>query len=266
MTVNATLVASILTSNETFATEARAQYDQGRAGPYTSPTGDFLAFLPLTVYSNAGSEIHASALHQNTTAYLPNDAPAEVKRGYQRERKILNDKLKANDSAVLELIWADGAFILGLQHPYSRGSVKAVSANVFDSVIADAGFLRNPLDVTMLAEGIRFVRELMSTDAMSSLAPSELVPGANITSDAALEQFIRSSAETLYHPAGSCKMGAREEGGVVGQDLKVYGVEGLRVVDASMMPLIPATHLMTTVYAVAEKVRPIYCCLSSAKE
>lgn len=95
----------------------------------------------------------------------------------------------------------------------------------------------------------------MSTSAVSSLAPFEIVPGGNITSDAALEQYIRSSAETLYHPAGSCKMGAREDGGVVDQALKVDGVEGLRIVDASVMPLLPASHLMTTVYAVAEKVK-----------
>ncbi|KAM0721529.1 hypothetical protein Q7P37_002454 [Cladosporium fusiforme] len=255
--VNATLVASQLTNNETFAAEARAQYDQNRTGPLTSPTGDFLAFLPLSVYSNATAKIHASALRQNSTAYLPSDAPAEVKRGYERELQVLNDKLDADDSGMLEILWADGAVILGLQHPYSRGSVKTSSANVFDGVSADAGFLRNPLDVTLLAEGIRFARRLMSTSAMSSLDPSELVPGGDVTSDAALEEYIRSSAETLYHPAGSCKMGAREDGGVVDQDLKVYGVEGLRVVDASIMPLIPATHLMTTVYAVAEKAADI---------
>lgn len=219
----------------------------------------------MSVYSNATAKIHDLALRQNSTAYLPSDAPAEVKRGYQRELQILNEKLAANDSAMLELLWADGAIVLGLQHPYSRGSVKATSANVFDGVVADAGFLRNPLDVTMLAEGVRFARKLMSTSAMSSLAPFELAPGANITSDAALEQYIRSSAETLYHPAGSCKMGAREDGGVVDRYLKVHGVQGLRIFDASVIPLIPATHLMTTVYAVAEKVRVIYCCPSPGR-
>ena len=175
-------------------------------------------------------------------------------RGYQRELQVLNGKLRANDSAMLEVLWGDGAVVLGLQHPYSRGSVKAVSANVFDGVLADAGFLQNPLDITLMAEGIRFARKLMATQAMASLAPFEILPGGNVTSDAALEEFVRSTAATLYHPAGSCKVGPREEGGVVDQELKVYGVEGLRVVDASEIPLLPATHLMTTVYAIAEKV------------
>lgn len=245
---------SNLTSNETFAAEARAQYEKSKTGPYASPATDFMAFLPLSVYSNATTEIHASVLRQNSTAYLPNDTPAEVIRGYQRELQILNGKLTANDSAMLELIWLDGTLVLGLQHPYSRGSIKTISANVFDGVDADPGFLRNPVDVALLTEAVRFARKLMSTSAMSSLEPFELSPGANVTSDAALDQFIRSSSDSLYHPAGTCKMGAREEGGVVGQDLKVYGVEGLRIVDASVVPLLPASHLMTTVYAVAEKV------------
>lgn len=251
-------MSSQLTSNDTFAAEARAEYDQNKTGSFTSPTGEFLAFLPLSFYSNATGQIHASALRQNSSDLLPEDTPAEVKRGFQRELEILNERLKANDSAMLELLWADGAIVVGLQHPYSRGSIKTVSANVFDGVVADASFLRNPLDVTLLAEGIRFTRKLMSTSAMSSLAPFEIVPGGNVTSDAALEQYIRSSSETLYHPARSCKMGKRDDGGVVDQDLKVYGVEGLRIVDASVMPLLPASHLMTTVYAVAEKVSLIY--------
>jgi choline dehydrogenase-like flavoprotein len=168
--------------------------------------------------------------------------------------KILNNKLLSEDSAIIELIWADGALVLGLQHPFSRGSIETISADVFDGIQADAGFLRNPLDVAVLTEGVRFARKLADTSAIQELEPTEILPGRNVTSDADLETFIRSTAGTLYHPAGSCKLGARKNGGVVDQRLRVYGVEGLRVVDASVIPLLPAAHLMTTVYAIAEKV------------
>lgn len=168
--------------------------------------------------------------------------------------KILNDKLLSDDSAILEIIWADGGMVLGLQHPFSRGSVETVSANVFDGVNADVGFLRNPLDVAILTEGVRFARKVAATSAIQELEPVEIVPGRNVTSDSDLETFIRSTAGTLYHPAGSCKLGARESGGVVDHSLRVYGIQGLRVVDASVIPLLPAAHLMTTVYAIAEKV------------
>lgn len=235
------------------------EYKQSKLGPYTSPTGEFLKFLPLTTYSNASAQIHAAALKQNSAIYLPAKTPAEVQKGYSQEVRILNENLLSDESANLEIIWADGVILLGLQHPYSRGSVEALTNNVFDGVTVDSGYLRNPLDVKFLIEGVRFARKLAATAAVKELQPFEVVPGANVTSDAALEQFARSNSETFYHPAGSCKMGARELGGVVDSKLRVYGVTGLRIADASVIPLLPATHLMTTVYAIAEKVRSCRC-------
>lgn len=105
----------------------------------------------------------------------------------------------------------------------------------------------------LLREGVRFARRFVRAEGVLELAPVEVVPGANVTSDADVDAWIREVASTLYHPAGTCKMGRREEGGVVDAQLRVYGVEGLRVVDASVMPMLPASHTMTTVYAVAEK-------------
>jgi choline dehydrogenase-like flavoprotein len=248
------LVSSQLTSNTTFAAEARAEYDDSRTGPLTSPTGDFLAFLPLSTITNSSAQIHAAARNQSSAAYLPSGTPKEVEKGYHHQMKILNNKLLGEESAILEIIWADGAVVLGLQQPFSRGSIETVSADVFDGVNADAGFLRNPLDVAVLTEGVRFARKLAATSAIQELEPTEILPGRNVTSDQDLETFIRSTAGTLYHPAGSCKLGARESGGVVDQSLRVYGVRGVRVVDASVIPMLPAAHLMTTVYAIAEKV------------
>ncbi|KAH6867735.1 hypothetical protein B0T10DRAFT_596953 [Thelonectria olida] len=256
-TIAAPLTSSNLTSNATFAAEARKQYDSQKKGPYSTPTGDFLAFLPLSVHSKASSSIHAQAADQDGTKYLPVDTPSEVAKGYRAQHAVLNDHLLSNSSASLEIIWGDGTMVLGLQHPYSRGSVKASSASIFDAPVADAGFLRNPLDVRVLAEGVRFARTLANTKAIAPLQPVEVVPGPSVTSDADLEQFIRSSASTLFHPVGSCKLGKREEGGVVNGQLKVYGVQGLRIVDASVIPLLPASHTMTTVYAIAERAADI---------
>ncbi|KAF5011439.1 hypothetical protein FDECE_2459 [Fusarium decemcellulare] len=255
--INAPLQTSNLTSNATFAAEARAQYDEQKKGPLTSPTGDFLVFMPLANYSDATSAIHSQAIAQGAKDFLPADTPAEVITGYGKQHKVLSGKLSSTKSAMLELIWADGAFVLGLQHPYSRGSIKAVSSSIFDTPKADAGFLKNPLDVALLAEGVKFARKLANTSAIKGLGAVEVVPGADVTSDDALGEFIRSSASTLFHPAGSCHIGKREEGGVVDDKLRVYGVQGLRVVDASVIPLLPASHTMTTVYAVAEKAAEI---------
>jgi choline dehydrogenase-like flavoprotein len=256
--VNTTLpVGSQLTSNATFAAEARAQYDNDQRGPLTSPTGDFLLFLPVSTYTNTTASIHATALAADASLSLPPNTPSEVATGYAAQYSSLTAKVIANDSAMLEVIFADGTLVLGLQHPFSRGSVAASSSSIFDAPTADAGFLRNPLDVQLLREGVRFARSLVAQPAIAELQPFEIVPGANVTADADLDQFIRGSATTLYHPAGTCKMGKKEEGGVVDGELKVYGVEGLRVVDASVIPILPATHIMTNVYAVAERAADI---------
>ena len=256
-TVNTTILTNTLTTNTTFAAQAREQYDNDRSGPLTSPTGDFLLFLPVQTYSNATQSILSQAVAGGSSASLPPNTPAEVARGYGAQFDSLNKKLQANDSAMMEVIWADGVMVLGLQHPYSRGSVKASSPSMFDAPVADVGFLRNEVDTALLREGVHFARRLAAAPAILSLNPFEVSPGGNVTADADIDAFIRSTASTLYHPAGSCKMGSREDGGVVDQNLKVYGVEGLRIVDASVMPILPASHIMTTVYATAEKAADI---------
>lgn len=256
--VNTTLSLSTeLASNATFAAEARDQYDTERRGPLTTPAGDFLLFLPLSTYTNASAAIHAAALASDASNSLPPGVPDEVAIGYAASYDSLNSKLRAKDSAFLEVIWGEGPMLLVLQHPYSRGSVKAASNSTFDAPVADAGFLRNPLDTILLREGVRFSRRLVAQLSIAALNPFEAVPGANVTSDADIDQFVRNSADTLWHPAGSCKMGKREAGGVVDGQLKVYGIEGLRIVDASVFPMLPASHTMTTVYAVAEKAAEI---------
>lgn len=251
------VTSDTLSSNTTFAAEALAEYHDNKTGPYSTPTGDFLLFLPLTTYSNASTSITAQADAQDGTQYLPADAPAEVITGYQKEQSILNERLSRNDSAVLELIWDTGTLVLGLEHPYSRGAVRAVSNSTFDAPSASPGFLSNPLDVALLREGLKFARRVWATDAVAALDPVQVSPTADVTSDADIEAWVRENAATLYHPAGSCKMAAQADGGVVDAELKVYGVSNLRVVDASVMPLLPATHVMTAVYGVAEKAADI---------
>jgi choline dehydrogenase-like flavoprotein len=256
-TVNAPITINSLTTNATFAAEARAEYASTRRGPLSSPTGDFLLFLPVQTYTNTTTALSALAVAQNASVSLPLSAPPEVRKGYTATHASLAAKIAAPDAAFLEIIWADGAVVLGLQHPFSRGAVAARSASMFDAPAADAGFLRNPLDVALLREGVRFARRFVRADGLAELAAAEVMPGGDVVSDAGLEEWIRGAASTLYHPAGSCRMGRREEGGVVDKELRVYGVQGLRVVDASVMPVLPASHTMTTVYAVAERAADI---------
>lgn len=146
-------------------------------------------------------------------------------------------------------------FPLTLVKPLSRGTVLINSTDVLDPPQADWNALSDPVDLAILVAGVRVLRNLMATKAMTELGPAELAPGANLISDEEIAGALRQQAQPTYsHLASSCSMMKREYGGVVDAELRVYGVDGLRVVDSSIMPLIPATHTSATVYAVAEKV------------
>ena len=130
------------------------------------------------------------------------------------------------------------------------------STNPLADPLIDWGALTNPVDLEIMVAIVRQHRQLMATEAMMELGPVELAPGANLTSDDQLRAALRQQMQpTWSHLCSTCSMMKREYGGVVSPDLLVYGVQGLSVVDASIMPLIPATHTSSTVYAVAEKVR-----------
>ncbi|KAL4939116.1 hypothetical protein BDV06DRAFT_231276 [Aspergillus oleicola] len=249
------LTATNLTTNATFAAESLALYHSEKTGPYADATGNFLAFLPLSNFTGATevNSIHQTAQSQDPSTYLDADTPSTVQAGYALQHELLTQGIASTEQAQLEIIWSDGTFVLGLQHPFSRGSVRLSSTNPFDAPLADSAFLRNPLDVQILIAAIKYARTLAASPVLARFNPIELVPGANITSDADLESYIRGAAESLYHPSGSCSVGKKDLGGVVDEEFRVHRVNGLRIVDASVLPMLPATHIQSSVYAVAEK-------------
>jgi choline dehydrogenase len=137
--------------------------------------------------------------------------------------------------------------------PRSRGSVRIRSADPTAKPEIVGNHLAEPEDVASLIAGVRRVREIVGTEPLAASCGRELVPGAAVSSDEAdLDAFLRRELELLYHPAGTCRMGG-DEGAVVDPELRVRGVDGLRVVDASVMPLIPGGHISAPVMMVAEK-------------
>src|SRR5690606_36836129 len=99
----------------------------------------------------------------------------------------------------------------------------------------------------------RFARKIVQAPVSLALEPQEFTPGAAVQTDGEWISFLRGRWSTMYHPSCSNPMQPKELGGVVDPQLKVYGTANLRVIDASIFPLIPGTHLQATVYAVAEK-------------
>jgi choline dehydrogenase len=100
--------------------------------------------------------------------------------------------------------------------------------------------------------GIRLTRELFAQKAFDAVRGAELAPGPNVKTDAEIDAFIRAKAESAYHPSCSCKMGT-DTMAVVDPELKVHGIEGLRVVDASIMPTVVSGNLNAPVIMIAEK-------------
>ena len=119
----------------------------------------------------------------------------------------------------------------------SRGEIRLRSADPLAAPIIRANYLQEQADVDALVQGVKLARWFAEADAYQPLVADEILPGAAMKSDADLATFARRDSDTVYHGAGTCKMGpARDAMAVVDPSLRVRGVQGLRVADASIMP------------------------------
>lgn len=139
-----------------------------------------------------------------------------------------------------------------LLRPRSRGSLRLASADPQVAPLIDPAFLQDPDDVRRLVQGFKLTRELLSQPALARHGGRESAASAEARSDAQIEQFIRHHADTIYHPVGTCRMGP-DEGAVVDARLRVHGVSGLRVVDASIMPSVVGGNTNAPSMMIAEK-------------
>lgn len=136
--------------------------------------------------------------------------------------------------------------------PESRGSIALRSSNPLDPPAIRANYLSTERDLRVLTEGARQCRAIAHSRAMRPYRGEELHPGSNVISDTAMASFIQAEAQTLYHPVGTCKMGT-DSMAVVDPRLRVRGIDGLRVVDASVMPRIIAGNTNAPTMMIAEK-------------
>ena len=109
------------------------------------------------------------------------------------------------------------------------------SANPEEYPSIKYNFLSSQLDRDTLIAGVKLIRKLMQSEPMKEFCDDEIQPGYEFSSDAQILDFVKNKAETLYHPSGTCKMGF-DENAVVDKNLKVHGIKGLRIADASIMP------------------------------
>jgi len=139
-----------------------------------------------------------------------------------------------------------------LLRPKSRGSVQLASADPLAQPLIDPNFLGERDDVDRLIRGFKLIRNILQQPALAIYRGRELQASASAQTDEQIESFIRGHADTIYHPVGSCRMGTGTMD-VVDAQLKVHGLQGLRVVDASIMPSIVGGNTNAPVIAIAEK-------------
>ena len=141
----------------------------------------------------------------------------------------------------------------------SRGRVRLRTSDPRHKPLIDPAYLSDGMDIDPLVEGIRMAREFASAGPLAKICKAELAPGIDVGSDADLREFIRRDLATLYHPVGTCAMGgdsrlaASKITSVVDPELRVRGVERLRVVDASVMPTVPRGNTNAPTIAIAER-------------
>ncbi|KAF2676342.1 GMC oxidoreductase [Lentithecium fluviatile CBS 122367] len=217
---------------------ALQQYYTNAAGPYSS-AGGYISFEKLPAeYRTTLSPRTADMLSQFPTdwpeiEYLASGFPSGT----------------ANPTTI-------GVISAILLSPLSTGNVTIRSSSISDPPVINLGWLTDPADGETLVAAFKRVREMWNSSAISGIvAGPEIVPGATVTSDADILNYIRQSAQPIWHASSTCAMGKKgDSGAVVDSKARVFGVNGLRVVDNSVTPFSVPGHPQSSVYMLAEKI------------
>ncbi|KAK1759941.1 hypothetical protein QBC47DRAFT_438262 [Echria macrotheca] len=247
-----------LFNNITFLTWAATLWSANKTGPYSLATGNAAAWLPFPVISPRHAELASLLTAQNHTASLPDDVHPTVAAGYAAQMSSLASAMQNNNTAFYNLVMSGGTssgMLIDL-HPLSRGTV---TLDLRDPAgrepRVDYRVLSNPLDRLVMAEILRYTRRYHFDNPLTkNWGAVEYTPGSDVNTDEEFAAYLVDAVSpSYYHPVGTCAMMPRELGGVVDEELRVYGTAGLRVVDASVIPTIPGANTCQTVYAIGEK-------------
>lgn len=222
--------------------------------PYYS--GSIVSFLPLKNMTTNHKKIIRSAAAVNLTSLLPTNIDPTILAGYEAQSHLLLQLYRSTHAAVEEVAWEGGDTVsVAMIRPFSRGVIAINTTDPTQPPTFDFGTFSHPTDLDVAVESLKKVREWMASEPMQEVGSAETYPGTNVSTDAQIAAAIRTFATSSWqHPQSSCSMMKRELGGVVDSELRVYGVNGLRIVDASVFPMAVGGHTSATVYAVAEKV------------
>lgn len=160
-----------------------------------------------------------------------------------------------NSAQSLKPVFSQYGYLLMtcLLRPKSRGRVTLNSSDPMDRPLINPNYLAEDSDLEAMVAGFKKARDILSQSAFSSYFLKEFEPGDQVQTDEEIRQYIRLRSETIYHPVGTCKMGIDPLAVVDPWELKVYGIDNLRIVDASIMPTLPSGNTNTPTTMIAEK-------------
>jgi choline dehydrogenase len=184
-----------------------------------------------------------SAMRQMMQRMLPPMVVPHVMYG-PRSRKMVRSMVGAAFKLGALQRFTDHLFgiILILGKPKSRGTLRLQSTNVSTQALIDPAYYSDPEDMETMVRGVRIARAIGCSSGLADWGAKELMPGKRVKSDEAIAKYVRKNTITTYHFAGSCRMGGRETD-PVDPELRLRGVRGLRVADASVIPWTPVSAL-----------------------
>lgn len=227
---------------------AQKQYTDSNTGPLTTPIGPTYGFQQIPegdlrkldaaqALENRTNQAHIEYLWENI--YYPSE-PSMVLSQYPPN---------SNESFM--------SVTAALVAPVSRGNVSIQSNTIGDAPVINVNYMESEIDQKIALYAFRNLRTILSQPELANytIGPNfgEVAPGASITDDETLLTYIKSTLLPVWHASGTARMLPESDGGVVDTRLRVYGVLGLRIVDASIIPLIPDQHIQGAVYMIAEK-------------
>ncbi|RYN79412.1 hypothetical protein AA0117_g3810 [Alternaria alternata] len=257
--------AMSLTTDPAYNASAWEEYRVNKTGPLTQARGNSLAMMPLPVVDPENYRSIANRIRGlKNDEYLPSiyKNNAKLLKGVKAQRKVLTEIFENEKAAVVEYgIPSSGGYVLvGLEKPVSRGTIMINPTNPQGPPRIFYNALSNPVDKSVLAACVRYLRKVWAGPELAKYTPVETTPGAQYKTD---DEIINKSVElgsvwpTLSHPSCSCAMLPEDMGGCVSEKLLFYGVKKLSIIDASILPLIPSQHIQATMYAVGEKAADI---------
>jgi choline dehydrogenase-like flavoprotein len=199
----------------------------------------------------------AGLIGSATQGSLPSTYESTLEAGYTQQYNLLLNNLALDTTAAYEILNNNaGGLDVCLMHPLSRGTVQIISDDPFASPGVDPRWLINSFDFDVMIAALQFNQQILNTKPIQALQPTYDIIPENASTET-LSALLKSAVSTEYHYSGTCAMMPLDLGGVVDPNLMVYGTDNLRVVDTSIFPLVPASHLQAVVYAVAEKAADI---------